>query len=102
MDYKKGLAVSFFSAAVLAFAPGTAAAENTNIELIAGACVVCHGAGGESHGHIPAINAMTPDKISTTMREFRDGARANTIMGKIAKGYTDTQIDLMANHYGTK
>lgn len=102
MNFKKGLASSLFFAAVVAFAPGYAAAENANAELLAGGCVVCHGPGGESHGHITAINTMTADKISAIMREFRDGTRANTIMGKIAKGYSDAQIDLMAKHFGTK
>lgn len=102
MDIRKGLAMGFFSAALLGFAPNHAAAENMNPELLGATCVVCHGQGGHSQGHIPAIDAMSADKIATTMREFRDGKRANTIMGKIAKGFSDAQIDLVASHFGAK
>lgn len=102
MNIKTGLATGVFAAAVLAFAPGSASAENMNPELLGATCVVCHGPGGDSQGHIPPISDMEADKMAATMREFRDGKRANTIMGKIAKGYTDAQIDLIAGHFGAK
>lgn len=91
-----------FALATLAVAPGHANAENLNAPLLASACVVCHGDGGNSLGHIPSISDGSAAKIATTMREFRDGKRSNTIMGKIAKGYTDAQIDAIAGHFGKK
>jgi cytochrome c553 len=33
------------------------------------------------------------------MRAFRDGKRPATIMHQIAKGYTDAQIDAVAEHF---
>ena len=36
------------------------------------------------------------------MRAFRDGARPATIMQQIAKGYSDAQIDLMADYFSRR
>lgn len=102
MDIRKGLATGVFAAAVLAFAPGSASAENLNPELVAGTCVVCHGPGGVSQGHIPSIDGMSADRIATIMAEFRDGKRPGTIMPKIAQGFTPAQIQLLANAFGAK
>ena len=33
------------------------------------------------------------------MREFRDGKRAATVMHQIAKGYSDAQIDAIAEQF---
>ena len=102
MDIRKGLATGVFAAAVLAMAPGTASAENLNPELLVGTCVVCHGQGGDSQGHIPALNDMGAGKIASTMAEFRDGKRPGTIMPKIAAGYTPAQIQIIADTIGMK
>jgi cytochrome c553 len=102
MHIKTSLAVGLFAVAVLPFAPTSASAQNMNPELLASNCVVCHGPNGESVSHIPAINALNANEISDRMREFRDGKRAATIMDKIAKGYNDAQIDLIAEHFGAK
>lgn len=102
MTLNKSLATGVFAAALAAFAPGSASAENLNGPLLASACVVCHGPDGNSLGHIPSISGTPAERIAITMREFRDGKRANTIMGKIAKGYTDAQIDAIAAQIGAK
>jgi len=102
MNFKTGLATGLFAAAVLTFAPSGASAENMNPQLLAGTCVVCHGPGGESQGHIPAIDELSAKAIGDRMREFRDGKRAATIMDKIAKGFSEAQIDAIAAHYGAE
>lgn len=102
MDIRKGLATGVFAAAVLAIAPGTASAENLNPELLVGTCVVCHGPGGDSQGHIPALNEMGAGKIVSSMEEFRDNKRPGTIMPRIAKGYTPEQIQIIADTIGMK
>lgn len=103
MNIRKGLATGILAAAVLAIAPGIASAENTNPVLLSGSCVVCHGQqGGDSMGHIPGIDGLTAKTIGERMREFRDGKRRGTIMQKIAKGYSNPQIDIIANHLGVK
>ena len=100
MDIRTGLATGLIAAAVLAFAPVGAQAENLNPHLLGAGCVVCHGPGGESRGHTPAIHEMSAKVIGARMQDFKNDRRANTIMAKIAKGYTDKQIDVLANYFG--
>ncbi len=104
MNIRTGLTTGLFFAftAVMAGTPQNAAAENMNPELLAGSCTVCHGPGGKSQGHIPDLTDKSAANIAGVMRQFRDGKRAATIMTKIAKGFTDAQIDVIANHYGKK
>jgi cytochrome c553 len=74
--------------------------ENLNGPLLVTTCVVCHGQGGASAGHIPPIDGLDTASIASALRQFRDGTREQTIMGKIAKGYSEAQIDAIANTFG--
>ena len=90
------------TALTFALAPGSAQAENLNPHLLGAGCVVCHGPGGDSRGHIPPLNIMNKVVIKTRLNDFKNDLRANTIMAKIAKGYTDKQIDVLAAYFGKK
>lgn len=106
MNMRKGLVTGAFAAVILAgvpgLAPGSAMAENMNGALLASACNVCHGQGGHSEGHIPSIDGLSAQMISQRLVEFRDGKRPATIMKKIAMGYSDAQLKLIADEIGTK
>ena len=91
------LAWSSPSPALAQSAPGPSAAA-----LIAANCAVCHGQGGAGAGDIVKINDQASKQIAESMRAFRDGKKPSTIMGRITKGYTDVQIDAVANHLGKK
>ena len=87
-------------AAALAATP--ASAQTSNTALVASNCAVCHGQAGAGAGDIPALNKSSAPQIAETMRAMRDGKKPSTIMGRIAKGYTDAQIDAVANQLGKK
>jgi len=36
------------------------------------------------------------------VRAFRDGARPSTVMQQIAKGYSEQQIDLIADYFSRR
>lgn len=82
-------------AALLAAAP-PARAQNANPQLLTLSCSGCHGPGGHSPGAVPSIYGRTAASIAETLRSFRDGNRPATVMGRISKGYTDTEIDAVA------
>lgn len=90
------LAVSLVSAV------SPAAAQAPNAALIAANCAVCHGQGGSGAGDIAKINEQSPKQIADNMRAFRDGKKPSTIMNRITKGYSDAQIDAVANLLGKK
>ena len=80
-------------------AANTASAEFNRGEMLANTCVGCHGPAGISQGAAPSIGGMSEIYFTETMLEYRDGDRPATIMKRIAKGYTDEDIEAMAKYF---
>ena len=79
-----------------------AGANPTSVELLADGCMTCHGLHGQSSGKIPSLNHADSAALATAMRAFRSGQRPSTIMGRIAAGYSDAQIDELAAYFSAK
>ena len=84
-----------------AIASSVAAQSSSEVEgrFIASNCANCHGTTGKSAGAMPSLAGQPKAYIVEQMRAFRDGKRPATIMHQIAKGYTDAQIDAVAEHF---
>lgn len=68
--------------------------------MLASTCEGCHGTDGNSDGPAtPTIAGMSEDYLIEAMEEFRDGDTKSTIMGRVAKGYTDGEIEAMSAYY---
>lgn len=79
-------------------AGGTATAS-----MLANTCNGCHGMNGNSAGPAsPSIAQMEQEAFVEAMKAFRSGDTYGTIMGRIAKGYTDEEIELMAGHFAAR
>jgi len=82
--------------AMLALAPGSGLAAGPSTEALAFTCAGCHGTDGSSAGpSSPSIAGMDPEVFEDAMLDYKNGKRSATIMGRIAKGYTDEQIKAM-------
>jgi cytochrome c553 len=84
-------------------APG-AYAQQADGRLLALSCLNCHGPGGKSPGEIPSIAGKTEDFLKSALVDFRDGKRTGTsatVMGRLAKGYSDAEIDAVAKYIAT-
>ena len=88
------------SAAIFMWISGVGVAADYRPAMLANPCAGCHGTDGASPGPIPAINGMPGSYIASAMKDFKSGKRKGTVMGRIARGYTDEEIDLMAKHFG--
>lgn len=91
--------------ALAAGSVGWAADAPPKPELMAGAdarmladtCSGCHGTDGASGGPaIPTIGGLNGEYFTEVMKAYRDGTAYSTIMGRLAKGYSDEEIGLMA------
>lgn len=72
-------------------------------DMLANTCAGCHGTGGASQGPAsPSITGMSKDYFVETMQGFANGEIPSTIMGRIAKGYTEGEIKAMADVFGKK
>jgi cytochrome c553 len=76
-------------------------ATSTNPAYLAANCANCHGTQGNAQG-MPSLAGLKANYINEQMRAFRDGKRTATIMHQLAKGYTDTQIDLIAGYFSAQ
>lgn len=80
-------------------ASGLAAQENT--PLLAQSCAGCHGQAGEGVGAIPTIAGYDRDAFITVWEEFRNNERQATIMNRIAPGYTDDEVSILADYFAS-
>ena len=68
--------------------------------MLANTCAGCHGTGGASMGPaIPTIGGLEEEYFVDVMNQYKSGERAATIMDRIAKGYSDSEIEAMAGYY---
>lgn len=74
-------------------------AEPSRGAVLAAACEGCHGAAADGPGSIPAIAGQPAASIRAALEDFRSGKRASTVMGRLAKGYSDDDISLLAKYF---
>ncbi|MGB7502973.1 MAG: c-type cytochrome [Azonexus sp.] len=78
----------------------TAFAAAPTPEMISFACAGCHGTNGGSAGlTMPSLASQSKTAIVDAMKKFKSGERPSTVMGRLAKGYTDADFDAMANFF---
>lgn len=113
---------SVLAVAVLAASAGVQAGAPTPA-MLANACAGCHGTQGASAGpSMPSLAGQSKTSIVDAMKEFRgiprkdaegkpvldkDGkpvleVRASTVMGRLAKGYTDAEIEAMGDFFSSQ
>jgi len=77
--------------------------SGASISMLANTCAGCHGTGGASQGPAsPIIAGLSEEYFVELMEEFASGEIPSTIMGRIAKGYSEDEIKQMAKHFGAK
>ena len=68
--------------------------------MLANTCAGCHGTNGSSVGPAsPTIAGISRDYFIETMKAYQSSKRPSTIMSRIAKGYNDKEIELMADYF---
>lgn len=83
------------------FMAGTAnVLADPSASMMANTCAGCHGTAGQSVGPAsPNLAGMSSTYFIDSMKAFKEETRAATIMGRIAKGYSDGQIEAMAGYF---
>jgi cytochrome subunit of sulfide dehydrogenase len=56
------------------------------------ACTGCHATNAAAETPVPKIAGRNAEEMVAAMAEFRSGAKPSTVMGRIAKGFTDDEM----------
>lgn len=87
--------IGMLVAAALVAAPGLALAASPPG---AASCLGCHDvAAGDNP--VPALGTLSSEQMVAAMKAFRTGARPGTVMDRIAKGFSDEEIEAIADWY---
>lgn len=78
---------------------GVTQATDLRAAILANPCAGCHGMDGVSTGTIPSINHLSADAIVAALKAYKSGERPGTVMDRIAKGYTDEEIQRIADYF---
>ena len=79
-----------------------AAAASAEPPAGAAACTGCHPATTRVTSPVPRLNGLDRAAIARAMQDFRSGARTATVMDRIAKGFSDAEIQAIAAWYAAQ
>jgi cytochrome subunit of sulfide dehydrogenase len=68
----------------------------------AASCTGCHPTSTRVTSPVLRLNGMERTAIVRAMQDFRSGARTGTVMDRIAKGFTDEEIQAIAAWYAAQ
>lgn len=97
----------FLLIALLALAvAGPATADDARVpeensrraEALAFNCFTCHGTDGHSPGAMKSLNKLSATEIRDKLMAFRRDENDPTIMNRIARGYSDDEIAIIADY----
>jgi cytochrome c553 len=95
--------ITIVCAAALALAPLVANAQDKNAARdLAASCAMCHGTDGRSVGGYEPLAGMAKSDLVRKLTGFRSGTTPATVMHQISKGYTDQQIQLIAEYFSAQ
>ena len=104
----------FLAAAAATLAAGLAVAQQpappvfapsnlspTGVRSLAANCAACHGTNGQpARGSTLAGLAGKPrNELLMAMTQFKEGKKPATLMHQLAKGYTDAELEALADYF---
>ena len=86
---------------------GSVAAQERELlyaRSLAASCAQCHGTDGRAvqGSAVVSIAGMEKNYLVTQLNAFKTGARPATVMHQISKGYSDAQIEMIANYFAAQ
>lgn len=69
--------------------------------VLAGSCANCHGPSGVSPGAIPSIDNQDAATMAARLNGFRRGEIEATVMNRIARGFTEAEIEAISQYFAS-
>lgn len=81
--------------------PHAAAQAASSAPLLAAACFNCHGTDGRSPGPIASIAGRPEAELLLKLKAFKANPppAGTTVMNRLAKGYSDADLEALARHF---
>ena len=98
MRAKVYVAVAISCGALAVAAPGAAAEPPPG----AASCTGCHPSSSRVASPVPRLSGGDRAAMVKAMQDFRSGQRTATVMDRIAKGFTDEEIQAIAAWYAAQ
>jgi cytochrome subunit of sulfide dehydrogenase len=92
---KRVLAAACLAGATLSATLTQAADPNPGRDLAA-TCGTCHGTAGHSMGGMARLAGEPRERLLAKLKAYAAGQEPATVMGQIAKGYSEAQLELIA------
>lgn len=84
------------------YGASTYAAADVSTRQMGASCAACHGTNGNSVGATPVLAGLDRKHFIRQMRDFKSGARPATVMHRHAKGYSDAEIEKLADYFAAQ
>ena len=93
-------ACAVLGAGIMVLVAAPASAQDHKARAWAASCAACHGTNGRSVGDVPALAGRSKADLYAVLKEFKEGKRNTaTVMHQHAKGYTDAQLERIAEYF---
>jgi len=101
---KKALIVTTLTLCSLSMSPVQAGDADVGANTFnSRGCVGCHGVSGKKPiANYPVVGGKPADFIAAELNKFRSGERNNPIMGPMAAGLSDADVDNLAAYLATQ
>ena len=96
MTHRPAFALVTLLLAATGWTADAATTTTAHARNLASTCTACHTRNGAGESAIMPLEGRAAVDIARTMRAFRSGERAGTVMPQLARGYTDADIDAIA------
>ena len=93
----RGPRLQWLVALIFSIAAATAASAEPPVG--AAACTGCHPSSSRVTSPVVKLNGMDRAAMIRAMQDFRSGQRTGTVMDRIARGFTDAEIQAIADWY---
>jgi len=88
---------------VLLLAAGAARAQQPpNGLALSLNCSTCHGLDGKGVTTVTPLKGMSAQAIAASLKQFKAGERPATIMTRIAKGFSEEEIQAIAQYLASQ
>ncbi|MFN2381887.1 MAG: cytochrome c [Guyparkeria sp.] len=78
------------------------AMEMSNGSIIGSTCMGCHGFEGKGAGNIPRLAGLPEAVIAGKMLAYKSDGQEGTVMNRIAKGYSDEEIQAVSEFFANQ